>query len=57
MQEENIFSGFDLEKVSIVPGAASAVRHPKNLKYGNERQISESRIKANHNIGLMSSGA
>lgn len=58
MQGENIFSEFDPEKAAIVPGAASAARQPKTtLKFGNERQISENRIKANHHIGLISQGA
>lgn len=55
MQGENIFSEFDPEKVAIVPGAASAARQPKSsLKFGNERNISENRIKGNHHIGLIS---
>ena len=57
MHRENIFREFDPEKMAIVPGAASAARQPKHLKLGNERQVSENRIKANHNIGLISSSA
>ena len=57
MHRENIFREFDPEKMAIVPGAASAARQPKHIKLGNERQVSENRIKANHNIGLISSSA